>query len=73
MIISNVIDSNRTTQSNAPRAVDSGSQQALGKPEMSQSCGCPFAAKHEDTVPKEENSIENLLLAISNILRKLLS
>ena len=72
MNISNVINDSRTNQSNEPRPVDSSSQQQLGMTAEPKSCGCPFAGNHE-TESKEENTVADLLQAISNILRKLLS
>jgi len=73
MNISNLIDNTRTTQSNAPSAIDSNkAQQEFGKAESAHGGGCPFAGKQNDTV-KEKNTIPDLLQAINNILTKLLS
>jgi len=72
MNISNVINNSRANQSNTPLVNDNNSQQYFERSEEIQSCGCPFAGKHEQTT-KEENTVADLLLAISNILRRLLA
>ncbi len=74
MNISTLIDSNRTTETNTPIVADNASQQEFSGAEKT--CGgggCPFAGKHEDAAPKEENTIPDLLRAISNLLNKLFS
>ncbi len=69
-----MINNSRTAQSNPIPVIDNGSQMKIEKTEENQGCGCPFAGKHERTEePKEENTIADLLLAISNILKRLLS